>query len=265
MEYWFYEYCGVGHPIVKEDAKFLAYPHLRAWERGNMRKTNDQATNLFLQDKYHIDHHIVETITWDPWLEPAVSKIDDALIAKLLSCKRMPLQAEFLGCKQFVVGEERETYASYWAEQILEVGHMLIDSQRMGNIDLFGPTALRVGITPVMVMTTSIHSLSQDFSLPGEADGPDPGWHMEWIGRQSARDAQRLQELTDENDTLRRHFDSADEQLYVHDLQLRRGSDVRVVQRPPRGGARARQHGSGPRTRGGSTSRREWGTGDDSE
>ncbi|KAF6141261.1 hypothetical protein GIB67_024345 [Kingdonia uniflora] len=38
LMYWFYEYCGVGQPIVKEDVKFLAYPHLRSWERGNKRK-----------------------------------------------------------------------------------------------------------------------------------------------------------------------------------------------------------------------------------
>ncbi|KAF6175666.1 hypothetical protein GIB67_022668 [Kingdonia uniflora] len=30
LEYWFYKYCGVGHPIVKEEVKFLSYPYLRA-------------------------------------------------------------------------------------------------------------------------------------------------------------------------------------------------------------------------------------------
>ncbi|KAF6176896.1 hypothetical protein GIB67_030579 [Kingdonia uniflora] len=30
LTYWFYEYCGVGHPITKEDVKYLAYPCLRA-------------------------------------------------------------------------------------------------------------------------------------------------------------------------------------------------------------------------------------------
>ncbi|KAF6138271.1 hypothetical protein GIB67_033955, partial [Kingdonia uniflora] len=78
-----------------------------------------------------------------------------------------------------VIGEERETYASYWAGQTEEVGHLLTDSQRMGNIDLFGPTALRAGITPVVVTSSSVHSLSQDFSLPVELEGPYPGWHME--------------------------------------------------------------------------------------
>ncbi|KAF6161590.1 hypothetical protein GIB67_009469 [Kingdonia uniflora] len=92
-------------------------------------------------------------------------------------------QAGFLDCEQFVVGEERETYASYWAEQILKVDHMLTDSQRMWNIDLFGLTALRASITPLVVTSASVHSLFQDFSLPGEEEGPDPGWHMEWTGR----------------------------------------------------------------------------------
>ncbi|KAF6177115.1 hypothetical protein GIB67_005103 [Kingdonia uniflora] len=30
LEYWFYEYCGVGHPIVKEALKFTPYPRLKA-------------------------------------------------------------------------------------------------------------------------------------------------------------------------------------------------------------------------------------------
>ncbi|KAF6138561.1 hypothetical protein GIB67_032455 [Kingdonia uniflora] len=41
LTYWFYKYCGVGYPIIKEDVKFSAYPRLRAWEKGNRRKTND--------------------------------------------------------------------------------------------------------------------------------------------------------------------------------------------------------------------------------
>ncbi|KAF6150256.1 hypothetical protein GIB67_017156 [Kingdonia uniflora] len=28
LTYWFYEYCGVGHPIVKEEGKYPAYPCL---------------------------------------------------------------------------------------------------------------------------------------------------------------------------------------------------------------------------------------------
>ncbi|KAF6157292.1 hypothetical protein GIB67_004230 [Kingdonia uniflora] len=90
--YWFYEYCGVGHLIVKEDVKFSAYPRHRAWEMGNMRKINGQATNMFILGRYHIDHRTVETITWEPWLDFAVSEIEDVLTVKLLSRKRMPLQ-----------------------------------------------------------------------------------------------------------------------------------------------------------------------------
>ncbi|KAF6155868.1 hypothetical protein GIB67_039199 [Kingdonia uniflora] len=348
LSYWFYEYCGVDHPIVKEDVKYPAYPRLRAWERGNRRKTNDQAANLFIIGRYHIDHRTVKTITWKPWFDSAVSETEDVLNAKLLSRKRIPLQvlnenceyylgdrcwrqvtgevripldppfsmsphispaalyemrqAGFVDCEQFVVGEVRETYALYWAEQILEVGHILIDSQRMGNLDLFGLSALRAGITPVVVTSASVHSLSQDFSLPGETEGPDLGWHMEWTGRrenlpiaylrdpppmsssydteelwhlthgmrrlilaESTQDAQRLQEVEEELAIARRQIDSIDHQLYAHDLQLRRGGDVRVVPLPSGGGARTRQRGPSPRTRGGSTSHRGWGTGDDSE
>ncbi|KAF6175697.1 hypothetical protein GIB67_022699 [Kingdonia uniflora] len=164
-------------------------------------------------------------------------------------------QARFVASEQFVVGEERETYASYWAKQTLEVGHMLTDSQRMGNLDLFGPTALRAGITPVVVTSASIHSLSQDFSLPDEAEGPNLGWHMEWTGwreripitrlrdslpmsfsygaeelwhlthgmrrlvlAEPARDTQRLQEVEDELAIARRQIDSINHQLYANDL-----------------------------------------------
>ncbi|KAF6163490.1 hypothetical protein GIB67_029339 [Kingdonia uniflora] len=157
-------------------------------------------------------------------------------------------------------------------------------------------------ITPVVVTLAPVHSLSQDFSLPGEPERSDPGWHMEWTGRremflihclrnpppmsasysadelwyltygmrrfclaESAWDAQRIQKLTDKNATLRRHMDSVDDQLYSHDLHLRRGRDVRVVPLPPGGGARTRQGNRrlGPRTKGGGTSRRGRGTGDD--
>ncbi|KAF6157217.1 hypothetical protein GIB67_041678 [Kingdonia uniflora] len=82
---------------------------------------------------------------------------------------------------------------------------------------------------------------------------------------ESARDAQRPQEVEDELVIARRQIDSIDHQLYAYDLQLRRGSDVRVVPLPPGGGARMRQRGSGPRTRGGRTNYRGRGTEDDYE
>ncbi|KAF6138006.1 hypothetical protein GIB67_041879 [Kingdonia uniflora] len=240
LPYWFYEYCGVGHPIVKEEVKYPAYPRLRAWERGNMRKINGQTANLFIIGRYHIDHRTVETITWEPWFDSAVSETEDVLNAKILSRKRIPLQvpnrnceyylgdrcwrqvigevhipldpplsmsphispatlhemkqAESLDCEQFMVGEVRETYASYWAEQILEVGHMLTDSQRMVNLNLLRPSVLRDGITPVVVTSASVHSLSQDFSLPGEVEGPDLGWHMQWTGRRENLPITRLRD-----------------------------------------------------------------------
>ncbi|KAF6133948.1 hypothetical protein GIB67_040712 [Kingdonia uniflora] len=172
----------------------------------------------------------------------------------------------------------------------------------MGNIDLFEPTALRAGIIPMVVTSVSVHSASQDIGLPGEAEGPDPGWHMKWTGRremlpithlrdlqsmssscgaeelwhmthgmlrlvltESMRDAQRFKELEDELVISHMQIDSINHQLYAHDLQLRRGSDVRVVPLPPEGGTRTRQRGSGLRTKRSGTNRRGRGTGDDSE
>ncbi|KAF6154611.1 hypothetical protein GIB67_023402 [Kingdonia uniflora] len=183
LTYWFYEYCRVGHPIVKEEVK------------------------------YHIDHRTVETITWEPWFDSAVSETDD------------------------VTGEVRISLDPplSMSPHISPAALHEMRQAGMGNLDLFGPSALRAGITPVVVTSASVHSLSQNFSLPGEAEGPDLGWHMEWIGQrerlpiaclrdpppmsssygieklwhlthgmrrlvlaESARDAQRLQEVEDE-------------------------------------------------------------------
>ncbi|KAF6165791.1 hypothetical protein GIB67_012688 [Kingdonia uniflora] len=102
LAYWFYEYCGVGHPIVKEEVKLSAYPCLRASERGNMRKTNDQTTNLFILGRYHIDHWTIKTITWEAWADSAVSEIDDVLTEKLLSRKRMSLQVPNGNCEYYL-------------------------------------------------------------------------------------------------------------------------------------------------------------------
>ncbi|KAF6164257.1 hypothetical protein GIB67_010227, partial [Kingdonia uniflora] len=149
--YWFNEYCGVGHLIVKEE----------------------------VTGEVHIP------------LDPSLSMSPHINLATLHEMR----QARFVDCEQFVVGEVRETYASYWAEQISKVGHMLTDSQRMRNLDLFGPSALRAGITPVVVTSTSVHSLSQDFSLPGEVEGIDLGWHMEWTRRRERLPIARLKDL----------------------------------------------------------------------
>ncbi|KAF6144677.1 hypothetical protein GIB67_006169 [Kingdonia uniflora] len=136
----------------------------------------------------------------------------------------------------------------------------------MGNIDLFGPTALRADIIPVVVTLASVHSLSKDFSLPSDLGGLDSGWHMEWTGRREpVRNAWRLQELKDKLVIAHKQIDIIEHQLYAHDLQLRWGRDIRVVPLPLGGGARTRQRRSGPRTRGGGTCRRGRGTGDDYE
>ncbi|KAF6143203.1 hypothetical protein GIB67_035617 [Kingdonia uniflora] len=253
--YCFYEYCEVGHPIVKEEVKYLAYPNLRAWKRGNRRKTNDQAADLFIIGKYHIDHRNFMKIIWEPWFDSTMSETEDVLNVKLLSRKRIPLEVPNRNCEYYignrywrqVTGEVRiplnpplsmspHISSATLAEQTSEVDHMLADSQRMGNLDLFGPTTLRAGITPVVVTSASVHSLSQDFCLP-----------------ESVRDAQRLQVVEDELAIACRQIDSIDHWLYAH---LRRGRDVRVVPLPPGGDTRTRQHGSGPRTREGGTNHR---------
>ncbi|KAF6158404.1 hypothetical protein GIB67_019443 [Kingdonia uniflora] len=207
LEYWFYEYYGVGHPIVKENIRFSAYLYLRAWERGNKKKTNDQMMPLRVPNgncKYYLGDRCWKQLTGETRipLDPPLSLLPHISPVALQEIR----QARFLDCEQFVIGEERETYASYWAEQTLEVGPLLTDSQRMGNIDLFGPSTLRA---------------------------------------KSSWDTQRLQQLTDELATAHRHIDSINDQLYAHDLQLRRGLDVLVMPLPPGGGTRTRHHESG--------------------
>ncbi|KAF6158915.1 hypothetical protein GIB67_012332 [Kingdonia uniflora] len=132
LPYWFYEYYGIGHPIVKEEVKYLAY-------------------------LYHIDHRTVEMITWEPWFDSAVSETEDALNAKLLSRKRMPLQVP------------NKNYEYYLGDRCWR---QVTDE----------------------VTSASVHRLSQDFSLPSEAKGPDLGWHMEWTGRRERLPIARLRD-----------------------------------------------------------------------
>ncbi|KAF6150888.1 hypothetical protein GIB67_020971 [Kingdonia uniflora] len=167
-------------------------------------------------------------------------------------------QASFVYCDQFVIREERETYASYWANKTYEVGHLLIDSHRMGNIDLFGPTALRAGRREML----PIHHLRDPPPMSSFYDTEElwPLTHgMQRLAlAEAARDAQTNQDLTDKNVALIRNMDSLNDQLYSHNLHLRRGNEVRAVPLPPGGGARTRQgtREHGPRTRGIGSSRK---------
>ncbi|KAF6134305.1 hypothetical protein GIB67_035666 [Kingdonia uniflora] len=75
--------------------------------------------------------------------------------------------------------------------------------------------------------------------------GTEELWHLthgmrRLVLAKSARGTQRIQEAEEELSIARRQLDSIDHQLYAHDLQLRRGRDVRVVPLPPGGGARTR-------------------------
>ncbi|KAF6150340.1 hypothetical protein GIB67_034039 [Kingdonia uniflora] len=175
LSYWFYEYCGVGHPIVKEEClrqkTYYLSEKLLSRKRIPLQVPNGNC-------EYYLGDRCWRQVTGEVRipLNPSLSMSPHISLAALHEMR----QAEFIDCELFVVGEERETYASYWAEQTSEVGHMLTDSQRMGNLDLFGPNVLRAGITPVVVTSASVNSLSQDFSFPGQAEGPDLGWHMEW-------------------------------------------------------------------------------------
>ncbi|KAF6135031.1 hypothetical protein GIB67_014080, partial [Kingdonia uniflora] len=205
LEYWFYEYCGVGHPIVKEEVKFSAYPCLIAWERRNRKKKNGQPTNLFILDRYHIDHHTIETITWEPCFSGEPEGLDPGWHIAWTGRHEMP----------------------------------------------------------------PIHRLRDPLPMPSSCSAEELRYLTHVMQRlcliESARDPQMMQELTYEVATLRRYLDSVDDQLYSHEVRLRRWHDVQVVPLVPGGGSRTRQRRSGPRTRGGGTSRKGWGTGDDSE
>ncbi|KAF6159591.1 hypothetical protein GIB67_008020 [Kingdonia uniflora] len=107
----------------------------------------------------------------------------------------------------------------------------------------------RASITPVVVMSASVHSLSQEFSLPSEPEGPDPEWYMELTGMLELLPIHCLRDMPEMSTSYGAeelwHL-THDDQLYAHDLYLRRGRDVRVVLLPPGGGARTKQRGSGP-------------------
>ncbi|KAF6165190.1 hypothetical protein GIB67_000774 [Kingdonia uniflora] len=47
---------------------------------------------LLSRKRYHIDHWTIEIITWQTWLDFAISELDNVQTASLLSHKRMPLQ-----------------------------------------------------------------------------------------------------------------------------------------------------------------------------
>ncbi|KAF6173492.1 hypothetical protein GIB67_022020 [Kingdonia uniflora] len=199
LEYWFYEYCGVGHPIVKEALKITSYSCLKAWEKGNKKKINDHAANFFTLGRYLISHQTIESINWQPWGTFVALDLDDVRTVSFLSRKRMLLQ---------VPNENGEYYLGdrCWRQLTGTVGILLdpllnmsphlslADLQRMGNADLFGPSVLRAGITPVVVISVDVHSLSQDFSLPGEEEGPDLGWYMEWTWRREMLPIHRLRD-----------------------------------------------------------------------
>ncbi|KAF6162571.1 hypothetical protein GIB67_003117 [Kingdonia uniflora] len=271
-------------------------------------------------DSSHIKSGNVSIAHLKTYLTVEIHREDDITIARafilfMMGHLRIPLQVPNGNCKYYLgdrcwrqVTDEVYIHLNPPLSMSPHISPTTLHEMRQagfpedGESDLFGPSTLRAGITPVVVTSASVHSLSQDFSLPGEVEGPDLGWHMQWIGRhenlpiarlrdpppmsssygteelwhlthgmqrlvlaESARDAQRIQEVKEELSIARRQLDNIDHQLYAHDLQLRRGHEIRVVPLPPGGGTRTRQRRSGLRTRGGSTSRRVRGTRDDSE
>ncbi|KAF6148837.1 hypothetical protein GIB67_014208 [Kingdonia uniflora] len=146
--------------------------------------------------------------------------------------------------------------------QTKEVDHLSTISQRKGNIDMFGPTALRAGITPVVVTSASVHSLSQDFSLPSEPEEPDPGWQMEWTGRREILSTYCLRDPP----PISVSYSARELWHLTHEPTSEGGGrEVQVVPLPLGDGTRSRQgtRGSDLRTRRACTSYRGSGTGDD--
>ncbi|KAF6142387.1 hypothetical protein GIB67_033814 [Kingdonia uniflora] len=82
---WSGKYCGVGHPIVNNTLKMTSYPRLKAWEKGNIKETNDQAGSLFTIARYLIDHRTIELINWQPWGTFEALELDDVRTASYLS------------------------------------------------------------------------------------------------------------------------------------------------------------------------------------
>ncbi|KAF6176827.1 hypothetical protein GIB67_026514 [Kingdonia uniflora] len=141
--------------------------------------------------RYHIDHRTIETITWESWFDSAVSKTEDILNTKLISRKRIPLQVPNGNC-EYYLGDR------CW-RQVTGVVRIPLDpplnmSPHINLVALHGMRQAGAGITPVVVASASVHSLSQDFSLPGEAEEPDLGWHMEWTRQRERLPIARLRD-----------------------------------------------------------------------
>ncbi|KAF6176978.1 hypothetical protein GIB67_027778 [Kingdonia uniflora] len=177
-------YLCIGFTSIVGLVTLLSRKMLNSWPirvsehgRGNKRKTNDQATNLFMLGRYHINHHTIETITRETWLKSSVSEIDDVLTGKLLSCKRMLLQVPNGNCKYYL-GDR------CW-RQLTGEARIPLDPQLSMSPHISPATLQEMRQVEFLDLVTSasVHSLSQDFSLPGDAEGPDLGWRMEWTGR----------------------------------------------------------------------------------
>ncbi|KAF6144420.1 hypothetical protein GIB67_024647 [Kingdonia uniflora] len=98
-QYWFYEFSGVGHPIVKEMLNITSYLRLKAWEKGNMNKTNNQTGKLFTIARYLIGYQTIESISWQPWGTYVALQLDEVHTASYPSRKRLPLQVPNKNCK----------------------------------------------------------------------------------------------------------------------------------------------------------------------
>ncbi|KAF6146905.1 hypothetical protein GIB67_018558 [Kingdonia uniflora] len=128
--------------------------------------------------KYHIGHHTIETITWEPWLESKVSQIEDVLTTKLLSRKRMPLQVPNGNC-EYYLGDR------CWRQL---TGEELIP------------------MDPPLSMSPHIRPTLQEMRQARGVVAPD-SWYAATPLAESARNAQTIQDLIGENLQLRRWHD----------------------------------------------------------
>lgn len=86
--------------------------------------------------------------------------------------------------RQFVYQGHDIDYGTYWKHIARDVGPLLDASVRIGNMDFFGPSALKSGIEAPIVMSSEVNYASQFYPPPQETTwSDDPGWYLQWTGR----------------------------------------------------------------------------------
>lgn len=84
-------------------------------------------------------------------------------------------------CQQYIYQGQDMDYNTYWKTIGKDVGPLLDVVVCIGNMDFFGPSALKAGIQAPIVTSSEVNYASQFHQQPQQADwARDLGWNMQW-------------------------------------------------------------------------------------